>query len=76
MHICGAYIYPEYRGTGIYNNLLAYVIDKLKKEKYKRCGVDFESINPNANRFWLKYFIPYTYSLTRRIDERIKVSKM
>jgi ribosomal protein S18 acetylase RimI-like enzyme len=72
IHICGAYIYPEYRGTGIYNSLIAYMIKKLKKEKYKRCGVDFESINPNANKFWLKYFTPYTYSLVRRIDERIK----
>lgn len=74
MNICGAYIYPEYRGTGIYKSLITYMIEKLKKENYKRCGVDFESINPNANRFWLKYFTPYTYSLVRRIDERIKES--
>lgn len=71
MNICGAYIYPKYRGTGIYRNLIAYMIEKLKDENYKRCGVDFESINPNANKFWVKYFTPYTYSLVRRIDERI-----
>ncbi|WP_105615820.1 GNAT family N-acetyltransferase [Vallitalea okinawensis] len=76
MHICGAYIYPQYRGTGIYKNLIAYMIEKLKKENYKRCGVDFESINPNANGFWLKYFSPYTYSLVRRIDERITEHKV
>ncbi|WP_273319461.1 GNAT family N-acetyltransferase [Vallitalea guaymasensis] len=76
MHICGAYIYPEYRGTGIYNNLIAFMIEKLKKEKFKRCGVDFESINPNANKFWLKYFTPYTYSLVRRIDERSNLNSI
>lgn len=71
INICGAYIHPEYRGTGLYKNLIAYMIEKIKKEGYKRCGVDFESINPNANKFWLKYFTPYTYSMVRRIDERI-----
>lgn len=71
MNICGAYIYPEYRGTGVYKNLLAYMIETIKNENYKRCGVDFESINPNADKFWLKYFTPYTYSMVRRIDERI-----
>ena len=45
-------------------------MNELAKENYLRCGVDFESINPTANHFWLKYFKPYTYSLTRRIDER------
>ena len=34
-------------------------------------GVDYESINPKGNRFWFKHFLPYTYSLVRRIDERI-----
>lgn len=71
MNICGAYVKPEYRGIGISKSLLAFVIDKLRKENYKCCGVDFESINPTANKFWLKYFTPYTYSLTRRIDERV-----
>lgn len=71
INICGAYVSLEYRGTGLYKSLISFMFDKLRKEKYKRCGVDFESINPTADRFWLKYFTPYTYSLVRRIDERM-----
>ena len=36
---------------------------------YKYIGVDFESINPPAYGFWLKYFTAYTHSVVRRIDE-------
>jgi GNAT superfamily N-acetyltransferase len=71
MNICGAYMLPEYRGSGIYTKLLSYLIETLAKEGYTRCGVDFESFNPTASGFWMKYFTPYTYSVTRRIDERI-----
>jgi len=70
MNICGAYCLPEYRGTGVYHNLLAYLISVLKSEGYQRLGVDFESINPNACGFWFKYFTEYTNSVVRRIDEK------
>lgn len=71
VNICGAYIKPEFRGQGLYSSLLRFVLDKIKKENYLRCGVDFETINPVANNFWKRNFKPYSYSLTRRIDERI-----
>ena len=71
MNICGACLIPEYREQSIFQNLLAFLLDILKSEGYTRCGVDFESFNPTASGFWLKHFIPYTYSVTRRIDERI-----
>ncbi len=58
-------------GTGIFQNLLNYTITQLKMNKFRILGVDFESFNPNAYGFWLKYFTPYIYSLTRRIDEQI-----
>ncbi|MCK5129334.1 MAG: GNAT family N-acetyltransferase, partial [Clostridiales bacterium] len=70
-NICGAYLLPEYRGRGIYTALLSYLMDVLIEEGIARCGVDFESLNPTASGFWLKHFIPYTYSVTRRIDERV-----
>lgn len=70
-NICGAYLLPEYRGNGIYQGLLSYLMDVLINERYSLCGVDFESFNPTAKGFWLKDFTPYTYSVTRRIDERI-----
>lgn len=70
-HIRGAYCLPEHRGKGVYQNLLNFVIETLKKEGYTKLGVDFESFNPTARGFWLKYFTPYTHSVVRRIDERI-----
>lgn len=68
-NICGAYCLPEYRGKDIYQNLLNYTIRKLQGEGYKLLGVDFESFNPTAYGFWLKYFTAYTKSVVRRIDE-------
>lgn len=70
-NICGAYCMPEHRGRGVYQNLLNYAINTLKAEGYTRLGVDFESFNPTANAFWLKYFAAYTNSVVRRIDENI-----
>lgn len=71
IHIGGAFCLPEHRGKGVYTNLLNYVIQILRQEDYSRLGVDFESINPNAWGFWLKYFNAYTHSLVRRIDENV-----
>lgn len=51
--------------------MLDYAVDILEKEGYTRLGVDFESINPTADRFWSKYFTAYTQGVVRRIDERI-----
>lgn len=71
VNICGAYLLPEYRGSGIYTKLLAVLLEKIRSEGYTRCGVDFESFNPTARGFWLKHFTAYTYGVVRRIDERI-----
>jgi GNAT superfamily N-acetyltransferase len=71
INICGAYMLPEYRGSGIFTKLLAHLTDRVKNEGYIRCGVDFESFNPTAAGFWLKHFTAYTHSVVRRIDERI-----
>lgn len=70
-HIRGAYCLPEHRGKGVYQNLLNFTISVLKSEGYTRLGVNFESFNPTARGFWLKYFNAYTHSVVRRIDERI-----
>ncbi len=70
-HIRGAYCLPEHRGKGVYQNLLNFAISALKREGYTRLGVDFESFNPTARGFWLKYFTAYTNGVVRRIDERI-----
>lgn len=68
-NICGAFCLPEYRGKQIFQGLLNYMMEVLKKDGVKRLGVDFESFNPTAYAFWLKYFEAYTHSVVRRIDE-------
>ena len=70
INICGAYCEPEYRGSGIYHNLLCHVMRTVKEEGYQRLGVDCESFNPNALGFWTKYFTEYTHGMVRRIDEK------
>lgn len=70
MNICGAYCLLEYRGKSIYQDLLNHLISVLRSEGYTRLGVDFESFNPTAYGFWLKYFTAYTHSVVRRIDEK------
>jgi GNAT superfamily N-acetyltransferase len=71
LNICGAYLMDKYRGKNILQSLLAFMLETLKKEGIKRLGVDCETLNPTALRFWGKYFDNYTYSFVRRVDERI-----
>ena len=40
----------------------------LKSAGFEYLGVDYESYNPTANRFWAKHFMEYTNSVTRRIE--------
>lgn len=70
-HISGAYCLEEHRGKGVYQNLLNYAIEVLKRKGYVWLGTDFESINPAGSGFWMKYFSEYTHGVVRRIDERI-----
>lgn len=70
MNICGAYCLPEYRGKGIYHNLIVTLMETLKREGILLLGVDCESFNPNARGLWLKYFTEYTHSVVRRIDDK------
>lgn len=70
-NICGAFIDKGYRGTQLAANLLEFVCDICEKEGMEYIGVDCETLNPTALRFWNKYFAPYTYSYARRLDERV-----
>ena len=71
-NICGAFCLPEYRGRQIYQNLINYTVGVLREEGYLYLGVDYESFNPTAQHFWTKYFEPYTCSVVRRIEWKIK----
>ncbi len=70
INISGAFCLPEHRGSGIVDQLLDFTANFWYNQGYHLLGVDCESINPTARRYWLKHFTPYTYSLVRRIDEK------
>jgi GNAT superfamily N-acetyltransferase len=71
VNICGAFVKEEYRGKNVATDLLYYVCEVCEMEGAEYLGVDCETLNPNALRFWGKYFKNYTFSYHRRIDERI-----
>jgi GNAT superfamily N-acetyltransferase len=71
MNVKNTYVCESERNSGVGVMLLQAVQSWLKEEGYTLCGVDYESINALGSSFWNKHFTPYTYSLTRRIDERI-----
>lgn len=71
LNICGAYLEENYRGKSVFQSLLKFTLESLKKDGINYLGVDCETLNPNALSFWGKYFESYTYSFHRRIDERI-----
>jgi|SRR5690554_1160034 len=75
MNITGAYVDETARKLNVGSSLLGVIQEWLFENKYKLCGVDYESINTIGSNFWNKYFTPYTYSVVRRIDERV-INKM
>jgi len=65
----GAYVRPQYRGRRVAAAILDAVLRDYANRGFKRCSVDFESFNPEAASFWLKYFDPVCFSLLR-VPER------
>ncbi len=63
--ISAAYTRPEYRGQKVAPAMLVAGLRYYAKKGYERCSVDFESINPEASYFWMKYFEPVCISLMR-----------
>lgn len=68
--ITGAYTLPEARGAGMATALLNRALMWARDTGYVRCAVDFEPMNPQARRFWLRYFTPVSYAVERHIDRR------
>lgn len=68
-NICGAYMPKKYRSKGYFESFMFAVIQHYK-DTHTHIGVDCETINPEAFNFWSKHFNAYTYSLSRRLDER------
>jgi ribosomal protein S18 acetylase RimI-like enzyme len=71
MAITGAYTRPEFRGRGLAPALLDAALSDYRARGFLRCSVDFESFNPEAAAFWMRYFQPVCYSLFR-VPEKYK----
>lgn len=65
------FVREDYRGQKVAERLLEYICQTIEKEGKTYLGVDCETLNPTALRFWGKYFDNYTYSYIRRLDERV-----
>jgi ribosomal protein S18 acetylase RimI-like enzyme len=63
--ITGAYTRPDFRGLGAAPALLDAALRHYAAQGFERCSVDFESFNPEAAHFWMKYFDPVVFSLMR-----------
>ena len=63
--ITGAFIRAERRSKGTGAALLDAALKDYAARGYARCSVDFESFNPAACGFWLKYFTPVRLSVAR-----------
>lgn len=61
----GAYIRPAYRGRRAAVALLDAALSHYATLGFACCSVDFESLNPEATAFWMKYFTPVCLSLLR-----------
>lgn len=69
--ITSAFTVEEARGDGVATALLNRGLAWARAEGYACCAVDFEAMNVQAARFWLRHFQPVCTSLYRHINERI-----
>ena len=67
----GAYVRPRFRGRGAAPALLDAALRGFAEAGLQRCSVDFETFNPQASTFWMKYFTPVCLSVMR-VPERSK----
>jgi ribosomal protein S18 acetylase RimI-like enzyme len=69
----GAYIRPQYRGRKAAVSVLNAALRSYADQGFRRCSVDFESFNPEAVSFWLRYFEPVCFSLLRVPERQTQV---
>jgi GNAT superfamily N-acetyltransferase len=67
--ITGAFTLSERRGQGVATALLDAALAWARDRGYVRCAVDFESMNVEARRFWLRWFTPVVLTMARRLDD-------
>ena len=64
-----AFVYPEYRGTGLAFRLLSAAKQRAYLAGARYMWVEHGTANPNARGFWNKYFTTYQYELVRQIEK-------
>ena len=64
--IDGLYVDPRFRGNGLARQLLASLTNEARARGKTLISVDCETMNPEAFRFWTRYFCPVSWSLERR----------
>ena len=73
--ISSAFTNEDARGGGVATALLNKGLAWASERGYTRCALDFEAMNSQARRFWLRWFEPACYSLMRVLNERAGVTK-
>jgi GNAT superfamily N-acetyltransferase len=68
--VTAAFTVPELRGEGVATALLSAAHGWARDAGYARIAVDHESANGDAERFWMRHFVPVAYGLTRRLAPR------
>jgi GNAT superfamily N-acetyltransferase len=63
--ISGAYVRPSHRGRGAATAILDAALRHYASRGFTCCTLDFESFNPEAASFWVRYFTPVSYGLLR-----------
>jgi ribosomal protein S18 acetylase RimI-like enzyme len=71
VHVVAACTRPEFRSRGIAEAVLAAALRAARTEGYAAAAVDFETANPLARRFWLRFFTAACVSYERHIDPRV-----
>ncbi len=71
MNVTGAFVRPRHRGCGVASALLGRALCYLRTRSIGLCGVDYEGFNTVGAALWGRHFTPYTYTLARRVDERV-----
>jgi GNAT superfamily N-acetyltransferase len=72
VHLQQGYTEPAARGSGVATALLAEAFAWARDAGYGRCTINWHTANLLGARFWQRSgFRPITWSLVRRIDERI-----
>lgn len=64
--ICGLWVEPDLRGSGIASRLLAALNREGLSRGKTMVSVDCETHNPEACGFWTRYFRPVCWSFERR----------